>query len=211
MISCPRCGGPIRPPDLSRSVWRCDDCGIVSPLHVPSHIGAEIVRTAAALAAEDGFPVWCPWPLPPGWTVTGIGWVGDDRSGISATILACTGPANLIDGPADVLFIAEEPGVGVGVRFAGLRGPDPGPLPDDTAAHAKVKVAGHPTPLWSLDAPEDRSVYVGEAYGRWLWTVAWPAPAGYLLADDLSLLDLSDRVPAGLVYGAVSPYLRRMP
>lgn len=212
VISCPRCGGPIRSPDLTRSAWRCDGCGIVPPLHVASHVGAEIVSTAAARAARDGFPVWCPWPLPPGWTVTGIGWVGDDRSGvICATIVACTGPANLTDGPADVLFIAEEPGVGVGVRFAGLPGPDPGPLPQDTPAHAKVKVAGRPAPLWALDAPEDRSVYVGEAYGRWLWTVAWPAPAGYLLADDLSLLDLADRVPGGLVYGALSPYLLRMP
>lgn len=209
VVSCPRCGGPIRPPDLSRSAWLCDGCGIVVPLNVAEHVGAEIVSTAAARAAGSGFPMWCPWPLPPGWTVTGIAWVGDERFGVSATIVACTGPANLMDGPADVLFIAEEPGVGVGVRFAGLPGPDPGPLPSHTPAHAKLKVAGRPTPLWALDAPEDRSVYVGEAYGRWLWAVAWPAPAGYLLADDLSLHDLAERVPGGLIYGAVSPYLLR--
>lgn len=211
VVSCPRCGGPIRPPDLTWSAWRCDRCGSVPPLHVAPTIGTEIVSAAAARAAQHGFPVWCPWPLPPGWTVTGIGWVGDDRTGVSATIVACTGPANLTDGPADLLFIAEEPGVGVGARFAGLPGPDPGPLPEDTAAHAKVKVAGRPAPLWALDAPEDRSVYVGEAYGRWLWAVTWPAPAGYLLADDLSLHDLADRVPGGLVYGAPSPYLLRTP
>jgi len=210
-VSCPRCGGPIRPPDLTRSVWRCDGCGIVPPLYVAARVGTEVVSKAAARAAENGFPIWCPWPLPPGWTVTGIGWVGDDRSGVSASVLACTGPANLTDGPADVLFIAEEPGVGLGVRFAGLPGPDPGPLPQATAAHAKVKIAGHPAPLWALDAPEDRSAYVGEALGRWLWAVAWPASAGYLLAGDLSLHDLADRVPGGLVYGAPSPYLLRTP
>jgi hypothetical protein len=207
VVSCPRCGGSIRPPDLTRSTWRCDSCGTVPPLNVADHVGAEIVGSAAARAASFGFPVWCPWPMPPGWTVTGIGWVGDDRSGVSATVLACTGPANLIDGPADVLFIAEEPAIGLGVRFAGLPGPDPGPLSETTAAHAKVKVAGHPTPMWALAAPDDRSAYVGEAYGHWLWAITWPAPAGYLLAEDLSLHDLADWIPGGLVYGAVSPYL----
>lgn len=211
VVSCPRCGGPVRPPDLMRSVWRCDRCGPVPPLHVAEHAAAETVNTAATLAAKAEFPVWCPWPLPTGWMVTGLGWAGDERTGISATVIACSGPASLIDGPADMLFIAEDPGVGLGVRFAGLPGPDPGPtiteLAVTTLAHAKVKVAGHPAPMWALDAPEDRSAYVGEARGRWLWTVAWPAPAGYLLAEDLSLHDLAEWVPGGLVFGAASPYL----
>jgi hypothetical protein len=176
-------------------------------MHVATQVGPEVVGAAAARAAADGFPVWCPWPLPSGWTVTGIGWVGDERAHLTASVIACTGPASLIDGPAEFLFVAEEPGVGLGVRYAGLRGPDAGPLPESTAAHAKVKIAGHPAPLWAVDAPEDRSVYVGEAHGRWLWAVAWPAPAGYLLADDLALQDLGEYVPDGLVYGAASPYL----
>jgi len=180
-------------------------------MHVSGQMGPAVVGTAAARAAADRFPLWCPWPLPPGWTVTGIGWVGDERASLTATVTACTGPASLIDGPAEFLFIAEEPGVGLGVRYAGLPGPDPGPLPQYTAPHAKVKIAGHPAPLWALDAPEDRSVYVGEAYGRWLWVVAWPAPAGYQLADDLSLHDLAERVPGDLVYGAPSPCLTRTP
>jgi len=211
VITCPRCGGPVRPPDLMRSAWRCDRDGPVAPFHVAEHAGVEAVGTAATLAAKTEFPVWCPWPLPNGWTVTGIGWAGDERTGISATVVACTGPAALLDGPADMLFIAEEPGVGLGVRFAGLPGSDPGPiiaeLAVSTLAHAKVKVAGHPAPMWALDAPEDRSAYVGEARGRWLWAVLWPAPAGYLLAEDVSLHDLADWVPGGLVFGAASPYL----
>ena len=209
VVTCPRCGGPIRPPDLARSAWRCDGCGVVPPMHVATKVGPDVVGTAAARAALDGFPVWCPWPLPAGWTVTGIAWVGDERESLAATVIACTGPASLIDGPAEFLFVAEEPGVGLGVRYAGLPGPDPGPLPESTAAHAKVRIGGHPAPLWALDAPEDRSAYVGEARGRWLWAVAWPSPAGYLLADDLSLHDLADHVPDTLVYGAASPYLMR--
>jgi hypothetical protein len=193
------------------SSWRCDVCGPVSPLHVAEHAGLEIVNTVAARAAQLEFPLWCPWPPPMGWMVTGVGWVGDERSGVSATVIACTGPASLIDGPADILFIAEEPGVGLGMRFAGLPGSDPGPLlaelATSTLAHAKVKAAGRPAPMWVLDTPEDRSAYVGEAHGRWLWAIAWPAPAGYLLAEDVALHDLADWVPGGLVFGAVCPYL----
>ncbi len=39
-VSCPRCGGSVRPPDLMHSDWRCDDDGSVLPLHVAEHIGA---------------------------------------------------------------------------------------------------------------------------------------------------------------------------
>ncbi|MCP2325575.1 hypothetical protein HDA40_004082 [Hamadaea flava] len=182
-------------------------------MHIAEHAAIETLGTAATLAAKTEFPFWCPWPLPTGWLVTGYGWAGDERTGVSATVVACSGPASLIDGPADMLFIAEDPGVGLGVRFAGLPGPDPGPtiaeLAVTTLAHAKVKVGGHPAPMWALDAPEDRSAYVGEARGRWLWTVAWPAPAGYLLAEDLSLHDLAEWIPGGIVFGAASPYLSR--
>ncbi len=208
-VSCPRCGGPVRPPDLMHSDWRCDICGTVVPFHVAEHINGEILTAVAARA--DGVPIWCPWPLPPGWMVTGIGWAGDDRTGTRATALACSGPAPLGGGPADVLLIAEEPGVGLGNRYAGLSGPDPGgylqELLATTAAHAKVKAAGRPTPLWAVGSPDDRSAYVGEARGLWLYGVTWPASAGYLFADDVVLHDLTDWLPPELVYGAPSPYL----
>lgn len=210
-VSCPRCGGPVRPPDLVSSAWRCNHCGQVSPLHVSERIGQEVLAAATERAAGLEFPVWCLWPLPLGWTVTGVAWVGDDRGGLSATALACTGPSPLTDGPADVLLIAEELGVGLGARLAGLLGPDPGPslsrLAETAEAHAKVRAGGRSTPLWAVETPGDRSAYVGEAMGRWLWAVAFPASAGYLLTERVELHDLADWLPGELVFGAVSPYL----
>jgi hypothetical protein len=192
--------------------WRCAGCGPVPPLHVPEHINHEIVEAAAAEAgrARVQLPMWCPWPLPPGWTMTGVGWVGDDRDGVRASAVACSGPNPLGGGPADLLLIAEEPGVGLGTRFAGIPGPDPGPFLSDVmseAPHAKVKADGHPAPLWSVKSPEDRSAFAGEARGVWLYAVTWPASAGYLLAEDVVLHDLTEWLPAELVYGAPSPYL----
>jgi hypothetical protein len=143
--------------------------------------------------------------------VTGVGWAGDDRNGTRATALACSGPAPL-GGPADILLVAEEPGVGLGNRYAGLSGPDPGPYLEaaleTTAAHAKVRVAGWPISLWSIGTPVvDRCAYVGEAKGVWLYAIAWPSSAGYLFAEDLVLRDLAEWLPGELVFGAPSPYL----
>ncbi|WP_342672166.1 DUF6758 family protein [Micromonospora citrea] len=224
-VSCPRCGGPVRAPDLMHTESRCLDCGPVPPLHVPEHIGAEIVASVVdrIIAAADpphrpSAPLWCPWPLPPGWTVTGVAYAGDDRTGVRATAVACAGPAPLGEGPADLVFVAEEPGVGLGTRFAGMVGPDPGPelaeaLTDPGPGHpehvgqARIKVAGHPTPLWLVNSPTDRSAYAGEARGLWLHAIAWPASAGHLLAEEVVLHDLTEWTPPELVYGAPSPYL----
>jgi hypothetical protein len=192
--------------------WRCDDCGPVPPLHVAKHIGPEILQTALDRlgAPATAVPLWCPWPLPAGWTFTGVGWAGDDRTGVRATAVACSGPNPLGGGPADLVLIAEEPGVGLGNRFAGMPGIDPGPLLGElmeTTAHAKIKASGHPTPMWAVKSPDDRSAYAGEATGRWLFAIAWPATAGYLLAENLALHDLSQWIPPELIYGAPSPYL----
>ncbi|MFC4104654.1 DUF6758 family protein [Micromonospora zhanjiangensis] len=223
-VTCPRCGGSVRAPDLMHAQWRCEQCGPVPPLHVAGHVGPEIVESVAArIAAVDRPPVplWCPWPLPPGWTMTGVARAGDDRSGVRATAVACSGPAPLGGGPADLVLVAEEPGVGLGTRFAGIPGPDPGDLLSDAmseapsghaehAPHAKVRAGGHPTPLWSVKSPTDRSAYVGEARGMWLYAITWPASAGYLLAEDVVLHDLTEWLPPELVYGAPSPYLHGM-
>jgi Family of unknown function (DUF6758) len=191
------------------SEWRCDACGPVPPLHVAKHIGPEIMEAAVAHVRQ--LPIWCPWPLPSGWMVTGVGWAGDERGGTDATALACSGPGPLAGGPADIVLVAEKPGVGLGNRFAALPGLDPGPHLQDalahTAAHAKVKAAGWPTALWAVSSKDDRSAYVGEAKGVWLFAICWPASTGYLLAEDMVLDDLTDRVPPELVYGAPSPYL----
>jgi hypothetical protein len=195
------------------SQWRCDSCGAVDPLHVAEHISAEIVLSCRdrVLQAESPVPIWCPWPLPPGWTVTGIAWAGDERYGGRATALAISGPAPLAEGPADIVFVAEQLGVGLGNRLSGIPGPDAGPvlreLMENNPPHAKVRAASHPTPLWAVPVSADRSVYVGEARGIWLYAITWPASAGYLFADDLVLHDLADSVPSELVYGAPSPVL----
>src|SRR5690349_4636752 len=110
---------------MAVSAWRCDDCGPVPPLRFSERVDREAIEAVAARAA-GGVPVWCPWPLPTGWLVTGIGWAGDDRDGASASLLAVSGPAPLHGGPADLLIVAEQPGVGLGNRYAGLVGADPG-------------------------------------------------------------------------------------
>ncbi|MFB9237175.1 DUF6758 family protein [Plantactinospora siamensis] len=224
-VSCPRCGGPVREPDLMHTEWRCPDCGPVPPLHTAEHVGAEIVAAAAervavtaAQAGRPAVPLWCPWPLLPGWTVTGVAWAGDDRTGVRAAAVACSGPAPLGGGPADLVLVAEEPGVGLGNRFAALSGPDPGaeladvmtqPPPGhaEVTAHAKIRAGGHPTPLWSVGSATDRSAYVGEARGMWLYAITWPASAGYVLADEVVLQDLAEWTPPELVFGAPCPYL----
>src|SRR5919107_120233 len=134
------------------SQWRCDDCGDVPPFRVAEHIGPEILESVLRQRAHtvDHMPVWCPWPLPPGWMVTGVGWAGDDRLGVRATALACSGPDPLGGGPADVVLIAEQPGVGLGTRFAGIPGIDPGPLVAECLSagsghrgpHAKIRAGG---------------------------------------------------------------------
>jgi hypothetical protein len=119
--------------------------------------------------------------------------------------VSLSGPDPLEVGPADVVLVAEEPGVGYGTALAGLDGPDPGPdLARATAGEpgAKVKAGGHPTPLWVVAAPEDRCAYVGEARAMWLYAIAWPARAGYVLAESLTLSDLAEVMPAELVFGA---------
>ncbi len=207
-VTCPRCGGPVRPPGLAHTQWLCDLCGPVLPMHTAARVNKEVVAAAVEKASRDGMPMWCPWPMPAGWMVTGVAWVGDNRSRMTATAVACTGPTPLGNGPADVVLVAEEPGVGLGARMAGLPGkPDLGPGIAGAGSHAKVKVAGHPTPLWSVEVPEDRCVYAGEAKGRWIYAVAWPAHAGYFLAENPVLHDLAEWLPAELVFGAPSPRL----
>jgi hypothetical protein len=207
----------VRPPDLMHSDWRCEVCGSVAPLHVANRVGAEILADIRdriqRLAGDDGMvPIWCPWPLPPRWTVTGFGWAGDDRQAPRATAITISGPAPFSAGPADVVFVAEDPGVGLGNGLGGLGGTDPGPALREavqhTPPHAKVRAGGHPTPLWAVPAGPGRSMYVGEARAMWLYAIAWPSAAGYLLADGIVLHDLVDSLPTELVYGAASGRLR---
>jgi hypothetical protein len=108
-VSYFRCAAHVRRADLMHSDWRCDNCGEVPSFHVTDHIGPEIVAVCCAGPAPtvEHMPLWWPWSLPAGWTVTWVGWAGDQRSGVRATALACSGPNPLVSGPADVVLIAE--------------------------------------------------------------------------------------------------------
>jgi hypothetical protein len=188
----------------------------VAPLHIAPRVSAEtlavLVDRARRSGDDDPTPVWCPWPLPPGWTVTGVGWAGDDRRPPRATAVAISGPVPFGSGPADVVFVAEELGVGLGAGLGGLVGVDPGPALSHLVAHspphAKVRVGRHPTPLWAVGGGAGRSVFVGEARAGWLYAIAWPPAAAYLLADSITLHDLAASLPSELVYGADSGRLR---
>lgn len=202
--SCPRCGGRLHEPGLLSSEWRCDRHGAVHPLHRQLPLSSEAL---AAVARHSAVPVWVPWPLPPGWLVTGFAFAGDERTGARASVVAVSGPAPL-GGPGDLLLVAEEPGVGLGARFAGIAGPDPGPLIDRAPPAARVEAAGDPTALWELAGEPDRCVYAGEALGQWLWAICWPETGGLLVQDHLSLVDLRDAGhPLDLPIGAPTPRL----
>jgi hypothetical protein len=151
-------------------------------------------------------PFWVPWPLPQGWLVSGFSGAGDERTGIRGSAVALSGP-NPLGGPADLLIVAEEPGVGLGAGLAGLSGPDPG---DGFAAgqpNATVKVALHEVPLWLVEADHE-AVFAGEVGGSWLWFVLWPDTAGALLIEPLQLRDLRDtEQDLDVPFGALSPRL----
>ncbi|ARX86253.1 hypothetical protein SMD44_05722 [Streptomyces alboflavus] len=181
--------------------------GTVHPLQpvIPPSVEAlqVVVRRAQV-------PVWMPWPLPVGWLFTGVACAGDDRSGGRATAVACSGPAPL-GGVGELVLVAEELGVGLGARYAGIDGPDPGPsMSVGKPAQAKVLAAGRPTAMWHVPgAPDDRAVFAGEARGLWLWAIAWPEQSGLLMYDELVLTDLRDAgAEVDLVpCGALSPRL----
>jgi hypothetical protein len=70
-----------------------------------------------------------------------------------------------------------------------------------------VKAAGQRAPLWAVPTSDDRAAFVGEAYGVWLWLVMWPMNAAWLLAEQLELIDLRDRIYPDLPLGPPSEHL----
>jgi hypothetical protein len=201
--ACPRCTRPVHEPTAWSSAWRCDLHGEVHPLRPPYRPSREgldgLLRTA-------GVPVWLPWPLPANWLVAGFAGAGDERTGVRACAVALTGP-NPVGGPADMVVVAEEPGVGLGAALAGLDSVDPGAgfatsLPVATASFGK-----HDFPLWQVGSP-DRAVFAGEIKGHWLWLVLWPETAGVLLIEPIDLRDMRDPgQDLDLPYGAASARL----
>src|SRR5262245_39860322 len=99
--TCPRCRRPLGPPSAWSSAWTCPVHGEVSPLQPPRRPcreGLEAVRSVTKM------PIWVPWPLPPGWLVTGFADAGDERTGALAVAVALSGPAPL-GGPADLVLV----------------------------------------------------------------------------------------------------------
>jgi hypothetical protein len=205
---CPRCGNELRPPGLWSNAWECPRHGAVHPYLVLTHVGPEAVEHVIGRAIV---PLWMPDPVPHGWVCGGVAYAGDERTGACATVTALSGP-NPLGGAAELLIVAEEPGVGLGARHAGLAEPDPGAGFGVGTPDAKVLAAAHPTALWSVPAKQDRAVFVGEAKGLWLWAVVWPAAAGVLIYDDVSLTDLRDGLTGlDLEFGSISPRLAAAP
>ncbi len=202
--SCVHCLGPVRPPGLWSSSWQCDEDGDTLPFFAAAVPSAGVLDR---LRASSSVPIWVPQPLPTGWFVSAIGWVGDERTGARATAIGCYGPSPL-GGAAEAVFIAEEPGVGLAARLAGL--PAAALSAGDGPGEAKVRAAHHPTPLWELPgATGERVGYVGEARGVWLSLVFWPSTASLLLIERMLLADVRD-LPKGhsdypeLIFGAPS-------
>lgn len=205
-LTCPRCSVETRPPGLWSDAWTCPVHGEVRPLHPPVVATGEVL---AALAADSEVPLWLPQPLPPGWLVTGVRTAGDPHSGTVAAVVACSGPNPLPVGEraADLLLVAEAPGVGLGAHLAGLPDVDPGAAIADGPPHLKLVADGHPTPLWAVGV-DGVVAYVGEASGVWLWALVWPDTAGAVLLERFDLVDLRRHAPAGDVeFGALSPRL----
>jgi hypothetical protein len=187
---CARCGGVVQAPDLLSSSWLCDHDGEVDPFHVIAPPGVE---SLPRLAKRVALPLWVLDPMPVGWTLGGVAHAGDDRTGARATVTGWCGPSPA-GGVADLLLVAEEPGVGVGARYAGRRGIDAGECATGQP-YAHVRVHGRPVALWHCaETPEDRVALVGEADGWWLWAVLWPALADLLLLEKLSLRDARHEV-----------------
>lgn len=203
---CPRCPSPVSDED---GVCRCLDHGQIVPLMRPAR--SEYGAFAEHLKRSGGMPSLMPWPLASGWLITDFGFVADDDHDARASFVACVGPSEA-DGVVELTVVSEEPGVGLGARIAGAPRTDPGADIGDGPPQVKVRIDGHPVSLWAVstsaaDVSFDRSVFAGEAHGRWLWLVLRPASAALLLSDEWVLHDVADLGPEliDLPFGGTPP------
>jgi len=203
---CPRCSAPVHE---DGGTWACLDHGPITPLWRPAL--ADYETFAEHLNHAGNLSTLLPWPLPPGWTITDFGNVARPGADARATFVTISGASDL-DGVVELTVVSEEPGVGLGSRCAGLDRTDPGAEIGDGPPHAKVRINGHPISLWSVltsavDATFDRSVFAGEAHGRWLWLVLRPASAALLLKDEWILINIADLGPelVDLSFGGSPP------
>jgi hypothetical protein len=205
-VGCPRCATPVA--QVGDGRWSCPDHGVTPPLWRPGD--ASYDTFVEHLRSIARFPTYLPWPLSPGWRVTDFAAVGDATRGRAA--MTCVSGTSSLDGPVDVLVIAEEPGVGLGARIAGTRHDDPGSEVGDGPPTVRVRIGSQTVPLWPVSTSAssgewDRSVVAGEASGRWLWLVLRPASAVLLLRDDWSRRDVSGLGPplVELPFGGPAP------
>ena len=197
---CPRCREAL---EEAGTGPECPVHGPLPPLWLPED--ARYEEFVEHLSTADGFPTFLPWPMGPGWSVTDFGVVAERPAVAHATVTCCSGVSQL-DGPVDVFVVAEEAGVGLGARCAGLPADDPGNELGEGPPAVRVRIGRQSVPLWPVSTSEadgelDRAAFAGEALGRWLWVVLRPVSAMLLLRDDWILRDVS----------SVGPQLVEMP
>ena len=208
VAGCPRCRAAV---PLVDGTPRCPVHGVVSPTLWRPEDDAEISYDVFVdhLGTAGTFPTYLPWPMSPGWSVTDFAVAADERTWATAT---CVSGTSELDGPVDVFVVAEEPGTGLGARCAGIASSDPGREVGDGQPTARVRIGSQSVSLWAVSTASsddrfDRSVFVGEANGRWLWLVLRPASAMLLLRDDWILRDVSGLGPplVELPFGGAPP------
>lgn len=175
----------------------CPHHGPVSPLLRPVGVGYEAF--AEMMLAVADAPTYLPWPMSPGWSIADFGCVSGPSG--TATVTTTVG-SSALDGRVEVTIVSEDPGVGLGARCAGVAAIDPGHHLVDEAPAVRVRAGGRAVPLWSIDGddgpPLERSVFAGEADGRWLWLVLRPAAAALLLHDEWLLADVTGFGPEAI-------------
>jgi hypothetical protein len=197
VAGCPRCRAEV----VHDGHTSCPVHGDVRTLWTPA-AGDDVTYTQFAehLGAAADFPTYLPWPMSPGWSVTDFAVVGDagtdDSPARAWATVTCVSGTSELDGPVDVFVVAEEPGTGLGSRCAAIDRSDPGREVGDGQPAVRVRIGSQAVPLWAVstsaaDERFDRSVFAGEADGRWLWLVLRPASAMLLLRDDWILRDVS--------------------
>ena len=202
---CPRCRAPVTE---TPEGWVCEDHGPTPPLWRPEV--ATYDDFGELLRRARGFPTYLPWPLGPGWAVTDFGLVVDGERPVAS--VACSSGTSDLDGPVDVLVVTEEAGVGLGARCASTVHADPGAEIVGGPPATRIRIDSQSVPLWAVstsgsDDRFDRSVFAGEADGRWLWLVLRPASAMLLLRDGWILRDAASGGPEmlELTFGGSTP------
>lgn len=203
--SCPRCTADVL---AAGEEWSCPTHGPIDPLWRPEQ--ADYATFADLVGRSEELPTYLPWPMSPGWSISDFGCV-DGGGRTHATVTTTVGTSDL-DGPVEVTVIAEEPGVGLGARCAGTAYDDPGEQIGHGPHAIVVRADGRPVRMWAVDPADDdalfaKSVFAGEADGRWLWLVIRPASAALLLRDEWLLADVTGFGPEALEmpFGGAKP------